>query len=162
MRKTWLILSLFLMMGGEPYSRDNSTRKNLQAVDAEVAFETSVDTVKVINMLEFDEDVVTLRGYAKRASESLEAFMLSNNTNLYISSVKLRLVYTDLAGNMVHEREEMIECDLPAYSSKQIAIKSFDKSKRFYYHKSKSGKGAIPYNIAVKILSYDVRINCDK
>lgn len=136
--------------------RVKSTRKNLQTA---VSVETLIDTVQVADAAVFCDSVIVMRGYSKRAGATKETFMLTNNSNLYITAVEITFRYTDTEGAPLHERTEIVSCDLPPYSSRQLSIKTFDEGKKFYYHKSKPTKGAIAYNVAVKILSYSVKIS---
>lgn len=135
--------------------RVNSTRKNLQS---SVIMETVVDTIIVEDVTVFCENAVSMRGYSKRISDMKETFMLTNNTNLYLSQVELCIRYRDVEGVLLHERTEYIPCDLPPYSSRQLSIKTFDEGRKFHYIKNKSGKGTVAYEIEMRLLSYSVKI----
>lgn len=158
MRKIATLVALVVMIGLSTHARENTTRQNLQLAAVDTV-DVAVDSLALADPLEFQEKAISVRGYSKRVSDSKESFMLTNNTNMRISSVEVRFLYTDVKGIMIHERVEVIDCDLPPYSSKQIAIKSFDEGKRFYYYMSKAKKkDAIPYKVAATTISYDIKI----
>ncbi len=133
----------------------NTTRKGIQP---SVVEETIVDTVLIDDVNVFCGRIVTMRGYSKRIGDSRETFMLTNNSDLYISQVELLLQYRDIEGVLLHERTETVFCDLPPYSSKQLSIKTFDEGRKFHYIRNKSGKGAVAYEITMQLLSYSVKI----
>lgn len=135
--------------------RVNSTRKNLQPT---VVTETVVDTIAIDDVTAFCESVVTMRGYSKRIGDVKETFMLTNNSNLHLSQVELQLRYRDVEGVLLHERTELIPCDLPPYSSRQLSIKTFDEGRKFHYIRNKSGKGAVAYEIEMRLISYSIKI----
>lgn len=157
MKKTCIILIgiLSLTFILNTYGRENTTRKKLQA---SVVKDVFIDTIIVDDVKSYYEKAVTMRGYAKRFNESKETFMLINNTNLYLSQVELLLKYFDVEGVLLHERTELIFCDLPPYSSRQLSIKTFDEGRKFHYIGSKSGKGSVAYEISMRLLSYSVKI----
>ena len=138
-------------------ARENSTRKNLK-LDRNAEIEV-IDTIRTANALAFDEKAIVMRGYAKQTGASKETFMLTNNTNLHISQVKIAFKYTDINGELLHERSELVDCDLPPYSTRQASVKSWDEGNRFYYYKSKSRKEAIAYNVKIKVIRYDIVVS---
>ena len=138
-------------------ARENSTRKNLK-LDRNAEIEV-IDTIRTDNALAFDAKAVVMRGYAKQTGASKETFMLTNNTNLHISQVKIAFRYTDINGELLHERCELVDCDLPPYSSRQASVKSWDEGNRFYYYKGKSRKDAIAYDVKIKVLRYDIVVS---
>lgn len=142
--------------------RVNSTRKGLQLnVSAKEKIDNVIDTIVIKKVDGFCENAVTMRGYAKSAGAAKETFMLTNNTNLWLSLVEFTFRYTDVDGVQVHERTETISCDLPPYSSRQVSIKSFDVGKKFYYYKNKPRKDAVAYKVAIKLLRYDIKVARD-
>lgn len=150
-------LSVSLWVGAQ--ERVNSTRKRLKLDESQQeTWNNVIDSIIVERVGDFSEKAVTMRGYSKPAGVAKESFMLTNNTNLYISLVEMIFRYSDMEGVSVHERTESIVCDLPPYSSRQVSIKSFDEGKRFYYYKNKPRKDAVAYKVAIKLLRYDVKI----
>lgn len=150
-------LSVSLWVGAQ--ERINSTRKRLKLDESQQeTWNNVIDLIVVERVDDFSEKAVTMRGYSKPAGAAKESFMLTNNTNLYISLVEMIFRYSDMEGVSVHERTESIVCDLPPYSSRQVSIKSFDEGKRFYYYKNKPRKDAVAYKVAIKLLRYDVKI----
>lgn len=151
-----LVIMLALVIGScmVNNARENTIRKNLKV---ERTSETAiVDSIKVDENIVFNAGAVVMRGYTKTAGASKESFMLTNNTNLHISQVEIAFRYTDVNGELLHERRELVSCDLPPYSSRQASVKSWDIGNKFYYYKGKSRKDAIAYDVRVKVLRYDV------
>ena len=154
-----LLLVAFTPLWSEAQGRVNSTRKDLQLESSQKAkVDNVIDTIVIKSAGDFCENAVTMRGYAKSAGAAKETFMLTNNTNLWLSLVEFTFRYTDVDGVQVHERTEIISCDLPPYSSRQMSIKSFDVGKKFYYYKNKPRKDAVAYKVAIKLLRYDVKV----
>lgn len=101
---------------------------------------------------------VSMYGYAKRVSDARETFVLRNETPCYhISRVLIKLVYTTQEGAPLHERTELVECDLRPGGSRMVSVKSFDSSRSYYYYTQppRRAKG-IPYKVRYDILRYDV------
>lgn len=161
MKKWILSLATFVVVIHSMSANDrvNSTRGDLHT---SVLFNDTISVVyddsKVDSLGVFDAKAVTMRAYTKKANASKESFMLTNNTDYLISRVEITLRYFDVEGNLLHERTEMVECNIPAHSSRQASIKSWDDANRFYFYKDKSRKGAIPYNVKVKVIGYDIRV----
>ncbi len=121
------------------------------------------DTVCLSNPIKFDKGSITIKGYAKRASDSRESFFLTNHTNLSIGLVQLKIRYLDLNENIIHERTIKVPCDLPAYSTRQVSVKAFDTANTFYfYREKKSRKSGMPFKVSMKVLRYDVIVASDE
>lgn len=102
---------------------------------------------------------VSMLGYTKRINDGHESFILRNNTRNYrISRVLIKLKYIATEDNIVfHNREELIDCDIPPESTLMINIKSFDKSHSYYHHSVPPARATgIPYEVQYDILRYDI------
>lgn len=139
-------------------ARVNSTRKGISVQGKVDTASLIVDSMIIDNVVRFEERAVVMRGYSKSAGAAKETFMLTNNTNLYISQVEISFKYTDINGVLLHERTEMVKCELPPYSSRQASIKSWDEGHKFYYYKGKSRNDAIAYDVKVRVNRYDVKV----
>lgn len=150
-----LIISVFGFAVSE--ARVNSTRKGINVQGKRDTASLKVDSM-TIDAVAFEDRAVVMRGYSKLAGATKETFMLTNNTNHYISQVEISFKYTDINGVLLHERTELVKCELPPYSSRQASIKSWDEGHKFYYYKGKSRKDAIAYDVKVRVNRYDVRV----
>ena len=148
-----LLVAVFCCQSAEASGRMNSTRKGLLRADT---IDALVDTVRIVDVRDFCKTAVTMRGYTKK--DSKETFMLTNNTDLYLSRVVISFIYTDACGVLLHERNETIACELLPYSSRMFSMNTFDSSNKFYYIKNRAKKGTVAYNVAIKLIGYDVRI----
>ena len=106
-----------------------------------------------------DQNAVILRGYTKRASDSRESFLITNNTSTRMSHVRLRFRYSALDGATLHERDVTVEVNLKPGETRLVSITSWDKQRMFYYHGGpQPRKAATPYSIAFALLGYDIPV----
>ncbi len=116
---------------------------------------TRTDTADV----KFRKGAITIKGYVKRASDSRESFLITNNTGRRITRVRMLMRYSDTEGSMIHEREVSVACDLKDGETRQVSVASFDKHRAFYYYAGdKPRKRATPFVVQVRILSYDIPV----
>lgn len=157
-RAIFFLLIGFIMVSGCAFAqRVDSTRKKLQMLTSSNTTESVIDTVNVVNATVFNTDVVTLRGFSKRAGEPKESFMLINHSNMHLSRVVLLFRYYDINNVLFHEREVIVECDLPPYSSRVTSIKTFDEGHNYYYYNTKNLKeGAVAFKVGFTLLRYDI------
>lgn len=107
-------------------------------------------------------DSIILSGYDKTLTGRDETFYVTNRTPFRISRLVIKFSYTDSYGNMLHEEEYDIDCDIPAASTRQIAVKSWDKQHNHYYYKSrKPRRSAVPFHVKYTLLRYDVAITVE-
>ena len=59
---------------------------------------TRTDTADV----KFRKGAITIKGYVKRASDSRESFLITNNTGRRITRVRMLMRYSDTEGSMIH------------------------------------------------------------
>ncbi|MDD2961918.1 MAG: hypothetical protein PHR45_07570 [Muribaculaceae bacterium] len=120
--------------------------------------EIATDSLSSINTDRlFNSNGIKIKAFDKKASDNKESFTITNTTQFNLSRIELLLRYSDHDGNMIHERKELIECELPSGMSRQIYIAAFDKQHNYYYYKStKPRKKATPFRAAFKLLRYDI------
>ncbi len=117
-----------------------------------------VDTT--ISSLVFNRKGISINGFDKKVSDSQEVFYVTNNTLNHISRIKLYLRYSNMAGELLHEREIIVECELPSKSTRRVSIPSFDRNRSHYYYLStKPRKSATPFKASFKLLRYDIIVS---
>ncbi|PWM08089.1 MAG: hypothetical protein DBY02_04895 [Coprobacter fastidiosus] len=100
-------------------------------------------------------------GFEKRLNDRTETFMLQNNTENLVTRVKLKITYRAPNGKMIDYREVMVDGELLPHTTRQFEIESFDKGKRYYFHKSTGGNKKLegyPFHIQFSLLRYDIAI----
>lgn len=107
-------------------------------------------------------DRITFSGYSKTVNDANETFFVTNETPFHLSRLCVKFTYSMPEGEMLHEEIYEINCDIPAATTRQISIRSFDRQHNFYYHLGKKPKrSATPFTVAYTLLSYDVKITVD-
>lgn len=110
-------------------------------------------------LCDLEPNAVTLKGYSKKASDSRESFFVTNNTNHRISHVRLLMRYSQMNGEMLHERIATVEVDLRPHETRLVAIKTFDVQRLFYHYAGpKPRKNATPFKVAFRLVGYDIPV----
>lgn len=106
----------------------------------------------------FTPMAVSMHGYVKKYNEVHETFILRNETRNYrISRVLLRLLYINKDGDVVADRQELVECDIAAGATQTIKLRSFDGSAPYYYYKTPTkAQQATPFKLKYDVVRYDV------
>lgn len=108
---------------------------------------------------DIEPNAVTLKGYSKKASDSRESFFVTNNTKHRISHIRLLMRYSQMNGEMLHERTATVEVDLRPGETRLVAIKTFDVQRLFYYYAGpKPRKNATPFKVAFRLVGYDIPV----
>ena len=108
---------------------------------------------------DLEPNAITLKGYSKKASDSRESFFVTNNTSHRISHVRLLMRYSQMNGEMLHERIATVEVDLKPHETRLVAIKTFDVQRLFYYYAGpKPRKNATPFKVAFRLVGYDIPV----
>lgn len=108
---------------------------------------------------DIEPNAVTLMGYSKKASDSRESFFVTNNTKHRISHIRLLMRYSQMNGEMLHERTATVEVDLKPGETRLVAIKTFDVQRLFYYYAGpKPRKNATPFKVAFRLVGYDIPV----
>lgn len=94
-----------------------------------------------------------ITGFDKRAEAVVESFFVTNTTDRRLVGMDFTLTYYTLDNRMLHSRHVEIDCDIPAGETRKFDIKSFDRQKSFYYHKSQAParRQATPFRISLQI-----------
>ncbi len=108
---------------------------------------------------DIEPNAVTLKGYSKKVSDSRESFFVTNNTKHRISHIRLLMRYSQMNGEMLHERTATVEVDLKPGETRLVAIKTFDVQRLFYYYAGpKPRKSATPFKVAFRLVGYDIPV----
>lgn len=160
MRHTITFVLLMLLLAVAVGARTKTTQASLKHAAAVVEMlpaDSSQDSGAGI-----EPGAVTLRGYAKRASDSKETFFVTNHTRHRISRVSLLLRYSSLGGAMLHERTVTVPVMLRPDESQLVSIKSWDVQRLFYYYNGpKPRKRATPFKVAFRLVGYDIPVGGD-
>lgn len=140
-------------------ARTRTTRKNLKSTEVPVMALEPNDDLLPDSLAKLDPNAVTLKGFAKRASDSKESFFITNNTNHRMSAVRLLLRYTTMQGEMLTQRTVNVPVNLKPGETKLVSVKSFDVQRLFYYYAGpQPRKQATPFKVAFRLVGYDVPV----
>lgn len=154
-----LALLLVLLCASTLDARTRTTRKNLRTTEVPVAVLESADDLLPDNLTAIDPAAVTLKGFAKRASDTKESFFITNNTNHRMSAVRLLLRYTTMNGEMLTQRTVTVPVSLKPGETKLVSVKSFDVQRLFYYYAGpQPRKQATPFKVAFRLTGYDIPV----
>ena len=157
---TLLLLVVSLLCINTLDARTRTTRKNLQSLEVPVVVMDNTDGLLPDSLdTSIDPNAVTLKGYSKRASDSKESFFITNNTTHRMSAVRLLLRYTTMNGEMLTQRTVTVPVSLKPGETKLVSVKSFDVQRLFYYYAGpKPRKQATPFQVAFRLLGYDIPV----
>ena len=155
-----LLAVLILLCVSTLDARTRTTRKNLRSTEVPVAVIEQDDSLLPDSLLEvIDPDAVTLKGFAKRASDSKESFFITNNTKHRMSAVRLLLRYTTMTGELLTQRAVTVPVSLKPGETKMVSVKSFDAQRLFYYYAGpQPRKQATPFKVAFRLTGYDIPV----
>ena len=150
-----LLVACTLDMG----ARVRSTRKNLRSTEVPVAVLDTVDGLLPDSLMTVDPAAVTIKGFAKRASDSKESFFITNNTRHRMSAVRLLMRYTTMNGELLTQRSVTVPVSLKPGETKLVEVKSFDVQRLFYYYAGpQPRKQATPFKVSYRLTGYDVPV----
>ncbi len=153
-----LILLLVLEVAAAGNARTRTTQVQLKN-NSQLVEQIPDAAVPDSLLRELEPNAVTLKGYSKKASDSRESFFVTNNTNHRISHIRLLMRYSQLNGEMLHERTATVEVDLRPGETRLVAIKTFDVQRLFYYYAGpKPRKAATPFKVAFRLVGYDIPV----
>ena len=157
-RPVFLTLLMVVMVVVTALARTRTTQSQLKN-NSQVIEEIPAGVVPDSLLRDLEPNAVTLRGYSKKASDSRESFFVTNNTNHRISHIKLLMRYSQMNGEMLHERTATVEVDLKPHETRLVAIKTFDVQRLFYYYAGpKPRKSATPFKVAFRLVGYDIPV----
>ncbi len=153
-------LLLLLVAGAlDMGARVRSTRKNLRSTEVPVAVLDTVDGLLPDSLMTVDPAAVTIKGFAKRASDSKESFFITNNTRHRMSAVRLLMRYTTMNGELLTQRSVTVPVSLKPGETKLVEVKSFDVQRLFYYYAGpQPRKQATPFKVSYRLTGYDVPV----
>lgn len=152
---------LLLLVAGtlDMGARVRSTRKNLRSTEVPVAVLDTVDGLLPDSLMTVDPAAVTIKGFAKRASDSKESFFITNNTRHRMSAVRLLMRYTTMNGELLTQRSVTVPVSLKPDETKLVEVKSFDVQRLFYYYAGpQPRKQATPFKVSYRLTGYDVPV----
>ncbi len=99
-------------------------------------------------------DSIKISGYDKPLRSSHETMFVTNTTGRHITGLRIQLDYYDTAGNILHSRQCDVAADIPPGTTRQIAIRSWDRQNSFFYRLSARPRkaDATPYDVRCSIL----------
>ena len=152
---------LLLLVAGtlDMGARVRSTRKNLRSTEVPVAVLDTVDGLLPDSLMTVDPAAVTIKGFAKRASDSKESFFITNTTRHRMSAVRLLMRYTTMNGELLTQRSVTVPVSLKPGETKLVEVKSFDVQRLFYYYAGpQPRKQATPFKVSYRLTGYDVPV----
>ncbi|MDE5874059.1 MAG: hypothetical protein K2H15_00315, partial [Muribaculaceae bacterium] len=103
----------------------------------------------------FDPKSVSFAGYDKQATSRTETFHVVNRSGAGLRKVKLRIIYKDMKGRMLHSRDVAAYCNVPPGETRKIDIPTWDKQFSFYYHLGNEPRRvATPYKVEIQPLIF--------
>ncbi len=94
--------------------------------------------------------MVAIAGYEKALRSSMEALLVTSCLESdTIAGVKLRLVYSDLQGRMLHSREVELPVTVPPGETRQATFRAWDTQHTYYYRLNQAPARAqgTPYDV---------------
>ena len=99
--------------------------------------------------------LVEFSGYDKEPNSNQESFILVNSSPNCITGYKVRIDYLDMQGRMLHSRELMDECFVPAGENRRFDTKSWDLQHTYYYYLGNEPKKvATPFQVSFTPLAF--------
>ncbi len=153
----WIAVGVMLMSGaaGVEARRNRLTLKNKSESTTvsrpwERTISCETDSVEFGSLR---KDIV-FSGYDKSISSANERWFVQNKTVCRIRSLNVEISYYTPEGRLLHRREVTLHTDIPPGETRIVEVKSFDRQKNFYYHKSALPKrGGIPFDVKIRLLS---------
>lgn len=156
--KIAILITLMVAIAGAMMARTRTTQKQLKN-NSQIVEQIPDASVPDSLLLNLEPNAVTLKGYSKKASDSRESFFVTNNTKHRISHIRLLMRYSQMNGEMLHERTATVEVDLKPGETRLVAIKTFDVQRLFYYYAGpKPRKSATPFKVAFRLIGYDIPV----
>lgn len=156
--KIAILITLLALVTSMAMARTRTTQKQLKS-NSQIVEQIPDASVPDSLLRDLEPNAVTLKGYSKKASDSRESFFVTNNTNHRISHIRLLMRYSQMNGEMLHERTATVEVDLKPGETRLVAIKTFDVQRLFYYYAGpKPRKNATPFKVAFRLVGYDIPV----
>lgn len=148
---TLLIRLICLAMCIAPFiaSAQKTTRAKLKPIVSQCTTRCAVDTT-VIDSL--NRGAIAFSGYEKALRSTQETVFVTNRGNDTICGMMFVITYYDMAQRQLHARDIAKTDIIAPGETRQVAFKSWDPHKVFYYHLTVPGRvsgNATPYNVKV-------------
>lgn len=156
--RLFLLITLVAVVAVVASARTRTTQKQLKN-NSQIVEQIPDASVPDSLLRDLEPNAVTLKGYSKKASDSRESFFVTNNTKHRISHIRLLMRYSQMNGEMLHERTATVEVDLKPGETRLVTIKTFDVQRLFYYYAGpKPRKSATPFKVAFRLIGYDIPV----
>lgn len=153
-----LIVLLLALVSSLSVSAQRTTRRPLKAltpVEAPTIGWTQLDTIAGDSAAA----MAHITGYEKPLRAKRESFFVENQGSTQLVDGEFELTYSDLQGNMLHQRSVWITLDIPAGERRMVSIKSWDINTVFYYHLNvpqRSSAQATPYTVTIRPIQLSI------
>lgn len=138
---------------------DGEQGRQGESADSLNLLRVAADTV----IARFSPRDVSFTGYDKPATSRFESFHIVNDTRSVIRRVKIRIVYKDMKGRMLHSRNVTFSCHVPPGEARKIEIKTWDVQHSFYYYLGNEPRRvASPYRVEIIPLTYWIDVVNDE
>lgn len=143
-----LVLTVLLFIGLNGWGDDTRSRKLKRKPRV-----TAVDTMAIISPFDTvaapPAELVVLSGYDKPLRATAETMFVTNRLQHDIVSISLSITYLDMDDHQLHQRDVVVRNSIPAGSTRQIKVKSWDSQKSFYYHRGQKPRvdAVTPYKV---------------
>lgn len=162
---SFLFLLSLMIPGNEAYSKKikqslkvekqgnkRNSRNTENVSEIEINILDSINTGDVPLNLKVEK--VKFAGYEKEVNANSETFLVINDNEEAIIRFKVRIIYKDMQGRMLHSREITEKCMIPAHETRKLDISSWDKQHTYYYYLgNEPKKTATPYKVEFQPLS---------
>ena len=157
-KRIFLFMTIVALVAVASMARTRTTQTQLKN-NSQIVEQIPDANVPDSLLRDIEPNAVTLKGYSKKASDSRESFFVTNNTNHRISHIRLLMRYSQMNGEMLHERTATVEVDLRPGETRLVSIKTFDVQRLFYYYAGpKPRKSATPFKVAFRLVGYDIPV----
>lgn len=99
---------------------------------------------------------VAMSGFDKPLRSTRETVFVTNHDTLTVRAVNFTATYTDMTGHQLHRASHEAVVDIPPGETRNVAVKSWDVQKAFYYYKnppSRPRTSATPFKVKI-IINY--------
>lgn len=131
---------------------EKTTRRHLKSIPAEV-MTTTADSVTP------RQGDVAIAGYSKPLNSTKESFFVTNHTADTITSLSVRIDYSDMTGRQLHSVVSRdLPCMIPPGETRIILKPSWDKQHIYFYHLGKQPRtaGVTPYQVKITALKLGI------
>lgn len=117
------------------------------------------DSLLVDSIREF----VRFSRFEKAISSAKETFLITNRGSSQINSIRVRIDYYTMRGEMIHSREISREVSVPGGATRMVEIRSFDSQKSFYHHtNTRPRREATPFKTVLTLTGITMADNNHK